>query len=274
MLSPEERSRRRIEEKVAETQALSDAAWPGKERELRAEYGLRGELKDKEVAARVAENGRKFNEWLLKQDVRERAAIQKKRKELADSFFSSGRAPTMSEAMSMAGEMISEGASLDVELKGSRLKLNEEQLPLIRARVQESQARTARTLQEMNAGIPASAKRTYDVETQAARERLRGINQERAAIQRRLSEGKALPGDYQGELDALDAEETGLSAQVQAARSKALSGGGSRRSTAPAPAGRVSRKNFDKVRAKNPTLAGKSDAEVEAALRAQGVEVY
>lgn len=38
--------------------------------------------------------------------------------------------------------------------------------------------------------------------------------------------------------------------------------------------GRVARSNFDKVRAQNPSLQGKSDAEVEAALRAQGVEVY
>lgn len=46
-------------------------------------------------------------------------------------------------------------------------------------------------------------------------------------------------------------------------------------SPAPAqPRGRVSRANFDKVRAQNPSLQGKSDAEVEAALRAQGIEVY
>jgi hypothetical protein len=46
-------------------------------------------------------------------------------------------------------------------------------------------------------------------------------------------------------------------------------------SAAPAkPAGRVSRANFDKVRAQNPHLKDASDAEVEAALRAQGIEVY
>jgi hypothetical protein len=46
-------------------------------------------------------------------------------------------------------------------------------------------------------------------------------------------------------------------------------------SAAPAqPRGRVSRANFDKVRAQNPSLQGKSDAEVEAALRAQGIDVY
>lgn len=46
-------------------------------------------------------------------------------------------------------------------------------------------------------------------------------------------------------------------------------------SAPPAPSkGRVSRANFDKVRAQNPSLQGKPDAEVEAALRAQGIEVY
>lgn len=48
-------------------------------------------------------------------------------------------------------------------------------------------------------------------------------------------------------------------------------------SAAPSPSqprGRVSRANFDKVRAQNPSLQGKSDAEVESALRAQGIEVY
>lgn len=38
--------------------------------------------------------------------------------------------------------------------------------------------------------------------------------------------------------------------------------------------GRVSRANFGKVRAQNPGLQGKTDAEVEAILRAQGIEVY
>jgi hypothetical protein len=46
-------------------------------------------------------------------------------------------------------------------------------------------------------------------------------------------------------------------------------------SAAPAQSkGRVSRANFDKVRAQNPHLKDASDAEVEAALRAQGIEVY
>jgi hypothetical protein len=47
--------------------------------------------------------------------------------------------------------------------------------------------------------------------------------------------------------------------------------------SAAAPAqskGRVSRSNFDKVRAQNPHLKNASDAEVESALRAQGIEVY
>jgi hypothetical protein len=40
------------------------------------------------------------------------------------------------------------------------------------------------------------------------------------------------------------------------------------------PKGRVSRANFGKVRSQNPQLQNASDAEVEAALRAQGIEVY
>jgi hypothetical protein len=227
LLPRDEVSRRKIAEKVAEIKATDEARYPGWRRQTEEEYEFKGKLKDKEIAARVAESGRKFGEWLQKQDIRERAAIQKKRKELADSFFTSGRAQTMPEALAMAGEMISEGASLDVDLKGSRLKLNEEQLPLIRRKVAESQARTARLIQEMNSGIPASAKRAYDVEVGDLRARLRGIQQERAAIQRRLSEGKALPGDYQATLDALDDEEETLTTEVRAARDKALGGGSS-----------------------------------------------
>lgn len=46
-------------------------------------------------------------------------------------------------------------------------------------------------------------------------------------------------------------------------------------SSAPAqPKGRVSRANFGRVREQNPQLKNASDAEVEAALRAQGIEVY
>lgn len=46
-------------------------------------------------------------------------------------------------------------------------------------------------------------------------------------------------------------------------------------SAAPAQAkGRVSRANFDKVRAQNPHLKNASDAEVESALKAMGIEVY
>ena len=45
-------------------------------------------------------------------------------------------------------------------------------------------------------------------------------------------------------------------------------------SPAPASKGRVSSANFGKVRAQNPSLQGKSDAEVEAALRTMGIEVY
>ena len=48
-------------------------------------------------------------------------------------------------------------------------------------------------------------------------------------------------------------------------------------SPSPAPAqsrGRVSRAKFGQLRAQNPGLQGKTDAEVEAILRAQGIEVY
>lgn len=46
-------------------------------------------------------------------------------------------------------------------------------------------------------------------------------------------------------------------------------------SAAPAqPKGRVSRANFGRVREQNPQLKNASDAEVEAALRAMGIEVY
>lgn len=53
--------------------------------------------------------------------------------------------------------------------------------------------------------------------------------------------------------------------------------GASRAPQSAAPAqskGRVSRANFGRLRAQNPGLQGKSDAEVEAILKAQGIEVY
>lgn len=97
----------------------------------------------------------------------------------------------------------------------------------------------------------------------------------------------SLGGGYVGDaqslgVDLYDADKTGQGTPVRSPMHRVPS-----RTTVPsrpaasapaaAPAqskGRVSRKNFDKVRAQNPSLQGKSDAEVEAALRAQGIEVY
>ena len=122
---------------------------------------------------------------------------------------------------------------------------------------------------ELSTGIPASASRAFSVATSGLSAQL---SQMRAEVAKLRAAALALtvdPVDAEKRIEALQTEADGLLGQMEAARTRALSSGGG-----PAPSGRVSRKKFDQVRAQNPSLAGKTDAEVEAALRAQGIEVH
>lgn len=140
-------------------------------------------------------------------------------------------------------------------------------------------------------GLNAQAAREFGVRTAGLQQQ---VNQLRTQIEGWKAKAKAYtvdPADAERRIGELEAQAAPLLQQLEDARTDALgkmtapSAGIAPRSTptpatrpgapsATAPAGRVSRKNFGRVRAQNPSLAGKSDAEVEAALRAQGIEVY
>lgn len=138
-------------------------------------------------------------------------------------------------------------------------------------------------------GLNAQAAREFNIRTQGLQQQ---VNQLRTQIESWKAKAKAYtvdPADAERRIGELEAQAAPLLQQLEDARTDALgkmsapSAGVAPRSapaarpgasSTPAPAGRVSRKNFGRVRAQNPSLAGKSDAEVEAALRAQGIEVF
>jgi hypothetical protein len=288
MLSRDEVTRRRL----ADRQAASDVDFGDFERRQKVidERDVRNDERTLErerlkTQERRREADEKFQRALQKMEAQDRLVYTRERKKLADSYFNSpGFTGTMADAMAKASEQMVANYEAGVGVKESRIAVNEATVPLLRARVAQTIASTEKTINEMVSGITSAAKRTFDLDTKDAFGQWRSIQQERAGIHRRLAESKMLPGDGQARLDELDKEEEVVKAQIDAARSRARAAGISRRSggaapppvpgAAPAPKGRVSRRNFDRVRAKNPSLQGKSDAEVEAALKARGVVVY
>jgi hypothetical protein len=148
---------------------------------------------------------------------------------------------------------------------------------------------SARLKESMLNGLSARSGREFATATRGLFERRSKIETQISDLQKRAASLTVDPADARQRVADLERERGDLTAQIDAERSKALGAMSSPiapRSTsparaarpaapsAPAPAGRVSRRNFDRVRAQNPSLRGKSDAEVEAALRAQGIVVY
>jgi hypothetical protein len=142
---------------------------------------------------------------------------------------------------------------------------------------------TQRLHESMLNGLTGRAARLFGTKTA-------GLFTERTAIENRIKDyttRKAAllidPDEADKQIRELEKKRDELTGQIDDARSEAVGEMSSAPSVAsPTPAaptqpgtkGRVSRKNFDKVREDNPSLRGKSDAEVEAALRARGIEVY
>lgn len=308
LLPRAELRQRELAEKTEEIKALDEARWPGREREMRREYELRGELQKPKVDAAalrserlaVMANLRMFKGQQLDPSNPVHAALLSRaanagividpeawnnsKDNLVLMSLTDPDDPTKTNFVSFnkaTGDQQvigQKGFQAPVNSDTGMTPFQEVQAEQARSRIVESQARVAKILQDMNAGIPAGVKRQYDVETGDLKARLRAINLDRSAIQRRLAEGKALPSDFKERLDALDAEEKGIAGQIEEARQRALSARGGRSGVLPAvpgtaSKGRVSRKNFGTVRAQNPGLQGKSDAEVERALKAAGVEV-
>ena len=151
---------------------------------------------------------------------------------------------------------------------------------------------TERLREQMLNGLNSRARGEFTTATQGLFERRSKLESQISDLQKRADSLTVDPADARRRVADLERERDGITSQIDAERGKALgamsatpqplprmrdpstSPGRPAAPSSPAPAGRVSRRNFDKVRAQNPSLQGKSDAEVEAALRAQGIEVY
>jgi hypothetical protein len=142
-----------------------------------------------------------------------------------------------------------------------------------------------RLREQMLNGLSTRAGREFTTATRGLFERRREVEKQIEDYSKRAAALSVDPAEARRRIGGLEEERDRLTSQIDGARSSAL--GAMSSSPAPArgsqssppgrpdaPAGRVSRKNFDRVRAQNPSLQGKSDAEVEAALRARGIEVY
>lgn len=147
--------------------------------------------------------------------------------------------------------------------------------------VRSEQIRTSieKTRAEL-AGVSAADVRRFNIDVKGLNERLGRVERERLQWEKWAKEGRVSPQSRDEKVGELDAEAKAIRAEFEAARARATSGAGRRPAPpgggrpAPGSKGRVSRRSFDQVRARNPGLKGKSDAEVEAALRAEGYEVY
>lgn len=150
-------------------------------------------------------------------------------------------------------------------------------------RTQQLGLSTERLREQMLNGLSSRASREFTTATRGLFERRGQIEREIQSLSKQAAAYTIDPAEARRRIESLEAERNGLTSQIDAQRGKALGAmsaapsGARTTPTAPAgraPVGRVSRKNFDRVRAQNPSLQGKSDAEVEAALKAQGVEAY
>jgi hypothetical protein len=343
-------------DKSADIQAANDANYPDWKRKQEILLGGRKEIKGMDVAARRAKSEQDFVTWLQKQDVRDRSAYTKSRKQFADSLLVSGDAESEDDAMIKAGELITQNYKAGVDLKetgadrnragvdlgyknygehvrhdlagesqgAERIGIMRQHLTLAQAvandrldqqtRVDAGKAnQLAAQAERFQQAAEAIGSRTKykDPQTGEEKESRKAQNErdkfaaQAQALRRQLfstygdlfdrgADGRiqmttaqyrsmfpSLGGNYVGDAQSLgvqltDADTTGQGTPVPSPM-KRLAPRASRTpaSAAPAnPVGRVSRANFDKVRAQNPSLKGKSDAEVEAVLRAQGIEVY
>lgn len=133
---------------------------------------------------------------------------------------------------------------------------------------------TRRLRQQMTNGLDAAATRRFNVETEGLFERRRQIEGQIQTWNTRAAKAEISGAERDRRTAELVAERDGITAKIETARGAALGATSAAPPAPTAPAGRVSRKNFGQVRKQNPSLAGKSDAEVEAALKAQGIDVY
>jgi len=229
VFNPEESQRRRIAAKVAETQAVDDAEWPGTEKKLRLQNELATKLKREEIAARRADASRKFNEWVLKQDYSERLKIQRARKTLAGNVFNTpGFEGTMEDAEARAAELLYSGAVLTNDVKESTVARNETSVDLMKTKIEQTLTSIEKMRREMYSGIPASALRTYNVRTQAARAELTRIEGQIKSWQTLIAENKV--SDKANEkVDTLTQRADELRQGIEDARAEALgtAGGGS-----------------------------------------------
>jgi len=147
-----------------------------------------------------------------------------------------------------------------------------ERLAQMRQRFEQSERRFRFSMEQ---GLSARAAREFNLATRGDFQAARQARSELAKLEREKGAGKMRAGHYDAERQRLEGVLNDALGRIDSAREKFAS---SPASPAPAPApaskGRVSRLKFDAVRAKYPALKGKSDAEVEAALRADGWEVY
>lgn len=131
---------------------------------------------------------------------------------------------------------------------------------------------------QLSSGLGAAAAREFHIKTAGVQQRLGQIRTQIEGWQVQARQSNVAPASAERRIAELNTEADKLIGQLEGARQEALGKMGSASSPAAGspstPAGRVSRRNFDTVRRQNPSLAGKSDAEVEAALKAAGVEVY
>ena len=139
------------------------------------------------------------------------------------------------------------------------------------------------------------ARDAFNVETKGLVEEARRLHSDLDRWRKRKAEMSVMPATADTQIDSLEARLSEIGAEMDAARERALSsfgvspsnrttqGGRSAGAGASASAalgsasstkGRISRANLSRVREQNPQLKGKSDAEVESALRAEGYEVY
>ncbi len=130
---------------------------------------------------------------------------------------------------------------------------------------------SARLRESMLNGLSSRSARTFKTETDGLFTQRAAVEREINSIRTRKAEMKLRPAEADRLMAELEAKRDGLTQTIEGARQRAT---GAPSAPSSGSKGRVSRGNFNKLREDNPSLRGKSDAEVEAALKSMGVEVY
>ncbi len=179
------------------------------------------ELKRMDIEARVADGERRLKEWMEKHQIKEGDLVMRERKKLADSIYSrSDWTGTYAEALVRAGEMISSNYQAGIDRKESETDESRANIELIKRRGVKLDFDMGVKLVELGAGIPAAAKRSFEIDTKPLFAERAAKMAEIKSVNDQLARNTVYPSEAAQRLDAAEKRIKELDALIEEARKR------------------------------------------------------